>query len=138
MSQLYVFHLLTRLQCWADRASFTRARAFPRPQLASQVSLIACEYGLPSVAGMCLYLALPTTGSQTTQMTEYLNAGGWSLPSPALGGTDAAPAGFKPRVTEEFWPALWSDFLVDDGIAESMAGVGSLREFRSSPPLSAP
>ncbi|GAA5844398.1 hypothetical protein JCM9279_006286 [Rhodotorula babjevae] len=95
-----------------------------QPTLASQVSLIAREYGLPSVAGMCLYLALPAHSSSSTPTNLQYGTHSWS---PHLSGPQAVDVGLKPRLTDEFWPALWSDFFQDDdGVRQGMVGASGL------------
>ncbi|GAA5931315.1 hypothetical protein JCM3775_004991 [Rhodotorula graminis] len=91
--------------------------------LASQVSLIAREYGLPSVAGMSLYLALPSDSSTSTTSAIQHGMSSWS---PHLSGPQAVDGGLKPRLTDEFWPALWADYFHDEGVAHGMAGAGGL------------
>ncbi|GAA5900184.1 hypothetical protein JCM8208_002043 [Rhodotorula glutinis] len=94
-----------------------------QPTLASQVSLIAREYGLPSIAGICLYLALPSDGSTSSASAIQHGMSSWS---PHLSGPQAVDVGFKPRLTDEFWPALWSDYFQGEADGQSMAGASGL------------
>ncbi|GAA6048442.1 hypothetical protein JCM3770_003759 [Rhodotorula araucariae] len=93
--------------------------------LAAQVSLVAREYGLPSVAGMCLYLALPSSNSAPIHQPDT-SASPYPFPSPALTLTSASPTGLKPRLTDESWPALWSDYYDEESTIQAIQGAGGL------------
>ena len=52
---------------------------------------------------------------------------GMSSWSPHLSGPQGVDGGFKPRLTDEYWSALWCKFFQADGAGQSMAGASGLR-----------
>ncbi|BGP48926.1 hypothetical protein JCM10450v2_004805 [Rhodotorula kratochvilovae] len=96
-----------------------------QPSLSAQVAIIAREYGTPSIAGMCLYLALSHDTSAPAPVYQP-DTSAYPFPSPALSVTAASPTGFKPRLTDETWPTLWSEFFDEEGAAQAMQGAGGL------------
>ncbi|BGP32786.1 hypothetical protein JCM10296v2_004570 [Rhodotorula toruloides] len=68
--------------------------------LGAQLALTAREYGLPSVAGLSLYLNMP-------EMTEP------SLHAHSYAGPPAKR--YAPRLTAETWSTLWSAYLEGTG-----------------------
>ncbi|GAA5896343.1 hypothetical protein JCM6882_000990 [Rhodosporidiobolus microsporus] len=92
--------------------------------LSAQVSLVAREFALPSIAGVSLYLCLPGAPPQPAALPYPTDSG---YPSPSSAQPPAQPvAGFKPRLTDEAWMACFADYFDPDAHVEAMSGVGIL------------
>ncbi|GAA6063901.1 hypothetical protein JCM10212_002433 [Sporobolomyces blumeae] len=93
------------------------------PTFAAQVQLIAQEFALPSISGLCLYLCLPNgNGHDVPVPSPYSPALSPNFPSSL--GTARYDAGYstKPRLTEATWDILWYDFLYPTSQAGSTSG----------------
>ncbi|GAA5959835.1 hypothetical protein JCM21900_005246 [Sporobolomyces salmonicolor] len=98
-----------------------------QPTLSAQFSLIAREFSLPSMAGICVYLCLPPDQSAPATWPISPNSSRYPFPSSASlsGGQDLASA-TKPRLTEDSWSILWAEYLDGDGHVEGNLGMGGL------------
>ncbi|GAA5866937.1 hypothetical protein JCM1840_005911 [Sporobolomyces johnsonii] len=98
-----------------------------QPTLSAQVSLIAREFSLPSIAGICVYLCLPSDQSTPVPWATSPDSSRYSFSSAAerRGGQELTAA-TKPRLTDDTWSILWAGYLDDDGQAEGILGVGGL------------
>ncbi|KAL7342565.1 salivary gland secretion 1 [Rhodotorula toruloides] len=79
--------------------------------LGAQLALIAREYGLPSIAGLSLYLSVPE-----------------SLPAAPHAHAHAGPPPkrYAPRLTAETWSTLWSAFFEGTSDEYTSSGAPSL------------
>ncbi|GAA5826541.1 hypothetical protein JCM11251_002416 [Rhodosporidiobolus azoricus] len=94
-----------------------------QPTLSAQVSLVAREFALPSIAGVSLYLCLPD-GLPPPAPLPY-GQHGYPFPAAAPPPTQSS-AGLKPRLTDEAWMACFADFFDPEARVAAMAGVGLL------------
>ncbi|GAA6032647.1 hypothetical protein JCM8097_004860 [Rhodosporidiobolus ruineniae] len=94
-----------------------------QPTLSAQVSLIAREFSLPSIAGVALYLCLP--GHPPPPTYPAIDGQHGYFP-PTVTPPPQDSSGFKPRLTSESWSAIWDEHLDPEGQAQGMAGMGGL------------
>ncbi|GAA6002994.1 hypothetical protein JCM10207_001933 [Rhodosporidiobolus poonsookiae] len=96
-----------------------------QPTLSAQVSLVAREFALPSIAGVCLYLCLPTSQPPLPLPAPPQDQSGYPFP-PSAHSAPQDFGGTKPRLTDDTWSVLWSDYFDTDAQVEGMGGVGGL------------
>jgi hypothetical protein len=93
-------------------------------QLSAQISLVAREFSLPSIAGVSLYLCLPS-------QAPHWSASGISTSNefPFPTAPPSSAEGLKPRLVEEIWSTLWFSHLDEElcATAEGMKGVNGMR-----------
>ncbi|GAA5971057.1 hypothetical protein JCM11641_004127 [Rhodosporidiobolus odoratus] len=95
-----------------------------QPTLSAQITLIAREFALPSIAGVDLYLCLPPSQPASALPPPQSEPSGYSFPPSA--STIQPICGSKPRLTAEVWQILWSDYFDPKMQVQGMPGVHGL------------